>query len=47
MTATAPITYRGPDRLDVTRGTGTGDALAFAPSWSILRPVKQRLNAGT
>lgn len=43
---TAPITYAGPDRLDVTRGSGAGDALAFAPSWSILRPALALLRSG-
>lgn len=28
------------DALDVTRGTGRGDALAFAPSLAILRPAQ-------
>lgn len=44
---TAPIGYLGPDRIDVTRGTGTSAGILFAPSWEILRPAKRRLNAGT
>ena len=36
---TSTIGYAGDDALDVTRGRGTGDALVFAPSWEILRPV--------
>lgn len=36
---TARVTYAGPDRLDVTRKTGVGHALAFAPSWKILGPM--------
>lgn len=34
---TARVSFRGPDRLDITRGTGSGDGLAFAPSWPLLR----------
>lgn len=33
---TSRIDYRGPDRLDITRGSGKGPALAFAPSWELL-----------
>lgn len=44
---TAPIGYLGPDRLDITRGSGTSAGILFAPSWAILRPAKQRINAGT
>lgn len=44
---TAPIRYLGPDRLDITRGSGNSVGILFAPSWAILRPAKQRLNAGT
>lgn len=45
---TAPIGYLGPDRLDITRGSGiAGAGILFAPSWTILRPARQRLNAGT
>lgn len=29
--------YSGSDALDITRMTGKGHALAFAPSWKILR----------
>lgn len=36
---TARIGYVGGDALDVTRKSARGDALAFAPSWSILRPA--------
>jgi hypothetical protein len=35
---TSRISYSGPDRLDVTRKSGT-DGLFLAPSWSILRPA--------
>jgi uncharacterized protein YeaO (DUF488 family) len=34
----ARINYIGPDRLDVTRKSGT-DGLFLAPSWKILRPA--------
>ena len=34
----ARINYGGPDRLDVTRKSGT-DGLFLAPSWAILRPA--------
>lgn len=34
----ARINYSGPDRLDVTRKSGT-DGLFLAPSWKILRPA--------
>lgn len=36
---TARIGYVGLDALDVTRKSASGDALAFAPSWSILNPA--------
>lgn len=36
---TARISYRGPDRLDITRKSATGHGLAFAPSWEILGPA--------
>lgn len=35
---TARINYRGADRLDITRKSGT-DGLFLAPSWAILRPA--------
>lgn len=38
--------YRGDDALDVTRRSATGDALAFAPSWSILRPALADMKRG-
>lgn len=34
----ARISYGGPDRLDVTRKSGT-DGLFLAPSWALLQPV--------
>mgnify|MGYP000140160857 CR=1 FL=1 len=34
----ARINYSGPDRLDVTRKSGT-EGLFLAPSWAILRPA--------
>ena len=42
---TARVSYGGPDRLDVTRKTGTG-GLFLAPSWAILRPVLDRRRIG-
>ncbi len=35
---TARVSYRGDDRLDVTRKSGR-EGLALAPSWELLRPV--------
>lgn len=35
---TARISYRGEDRLDVTRKSGR-EGLVFAPSWALLGPV--------
>jgi hypothetical protein len=40
---TARISSRDPDRLDITRKSGKGDALAFAPSWAILGPALESL----
>ncbi len=39
MIWTARIGYRGADGIDVTRKSAHGLALAFAPSWHILRPI--------
>lgn len=36
---TARITYRDPDRLDVTRKSGGDTGRPFAPSWAILGPA--------
>lgn len=41
----ARISYGGPDRLDVTRKSGTG-GLFLAPSWAILRPAINDRRAG-
>ncbi len=35
---TARISYRGSDRLDITRKSGR-EGIVFAPSWSLLGPV--------
>lgn len=35
----ARIGCSSPDALDITRKSGRGEALAFAPSWAILRPA--------
>lgn len=40
----ARVTYAGPDRLDVTRKTGS-DGLFLAPSWRLLAPYKRALEA--
>ncbi len=36
---TARLSYRGADRLDITRQYAKAAGLPFAPSWKILRPV--------
>lgn len=36
---TARVSYRGPDRLDITRKSAGPEGLPFAPSWEILRPI--------
>jgi hypothetical protein len=36
---TATVSYRGEDRLDISRGTGTGVGLLLAPSLALLRHV--------
>jgi len=36
---TARVSYGGPDRLDITRKSGSRLGLVFAPSWGILRPA--------
>ena len=41
----ARIDYRAPDRLDITRKSGT-DGLFLAPSWKILRPALDAMRAG-
>lgn len=44
---TARITYRGADRLDVTRGSAGPDGLPFSPSPKILWPmIKLRRERG-
>ncbi len=40
---TARVSYRGPDRLDVTAKSGVA---AFAPSWALLRPYLDKRHAG-
>lgn len=35
----ARLGTRDPDAFDITRKSATGDGLAFAPSWAILRPA--------
>lgn len=39
IVGTSQIRYRGPGRLDITRGSGSGFGLAFAPTYQILRPA--------
>ena len=41
---TARVSYDGPDRIDVTRGSATASGLPFSPSWTILRPAKELLH---
>lgn len=36
---TARVSYRGADRLDITRKSAGPAGLPFAPSWAILRPA--------
>ncbi len=40
----ARINYSGPHRLDCTRKSGT-DGIFLAPSWAILRPALEAMNA--
>lgn len=40
---TARVSYAGPDRLDITRKSAPPEGIAFAPSWSILRPALDAL----
>lgn len=44
---TARVSYRGADRLDVTRKSAGPDGLPFAPSWGILSPALTKLATGT
>lgn len=43
---TARINIKDPDRLDITRKSGT-EGLFLAPSWSIEGPAKLALSSGT
>ena len=43
---TARISYRGFDRLDVTRKTADAVGVTFAPSWTLLRPLLEQRRAG-
>lgn len=43
---TARVSYRGGDRLDITRKSAGPDGLPFAPSWRILRPALAARRAG-
>jgi uncharacterized protein YeaO (DUF488 family) len=43
---TARVSYRGPDRLDVTRKSGCHLGRAFAPSWKLLGPFLAERRAG-
>lgn len=43
---TARVSYRGADRLDVTRRSGCHIGKAFAPSWKILGPALAERKAG-
>lgn len=44
---TARVSSRDPDRFDVTRKSGVGDGLAFAPSWAILAPALGEMRKAT
>lgn len=41
---TARVSYRGADRLDITRKSAGPAGLPFAPSWAILRPALDARN---
>jgi uncharacterized protein YeaO (DUF488 family) len=43
---TAPMSYAGPDRLDITRKTGDDFGRLFAPSWGLLAPALEERKAG-
>lgn len=43
---TARINTRDPDAFNITRGSGKGDGLVFAPSEAILRPALALLRVG-
>lgn len=43
---TARISYRGPDRLDITRKSAGLAGIPFAPSWAILRPALDARRTG-
>lgn len=38
--------YQGPDAFDITRKSGKGDGLLFAPSWAILNPTLKAVRDG-
>ena len=42
---TARVSYRGPDRLDVTRKSGGPAGTPFAPSWALLGPFLKKRSA--
>lgn len=42
---TARISYRGGDRLDITRKSGR-EGIVFAPSWATLEPVLRARKSG-
>lgn len=43
---TARITYRGADRLDITRKSAPPEGMPFAPSWAILGPALKARKEG-
>jgi len=43
---TARVSYRGSDRLDVSRKGGDPIGVLFAPSWALLRPFLEQRRAG-
>lgn len=44
---TSHFSTTDPDRVDVTRGSGSGNDLVFAPSWTIVRRWKRAFSEYT
>jgi uncharacterized protein YeaO (DUF488 family) len=45
---TAQFRYHGPDRIDVTRGSGkAGETLVLAPSWGLLDLVLKQIRCAS
>lgn len=43
---TARVSFRGSDRIDITRKSAGPDGIAFAPTWEILRAVQAARKSG-